>query len=308
MTSPTPSDMPFTAPRESVATPAGDVRLPIHYRDGFAGTALFAVDLERAASVLQETVLPSAASSPANEDASSRLAPVEHQGQATVAITFYDYRDTSLGPYREVALALLVTPSMDLPSSEPASSDLATGEQPTGVRTATDSPPPHPIGYYLLDLPVTTDLADVVGRHLWGYPKFVAGVSLQTAADNFSGQLSDAEGETILRLAGQPGPHIKTQPSKDVTTYSWTGSSTGEQEDARTNLLRTTITTDCPYNLFEPGSLTLQVAASGHLMTARLRRLGLEDQTPIRWQTTDAFRAELPAGIVAGGSRSITRR
>ena len=275
MTSPDIQPDPFfDVPREVVSTSAGDIELPIFYFDGFAGTALFAIDAKQAAATLQGT----------------SLTPLEHNDTATAAITFYDYRDTSLGPYQEVALAILVA-------------------QP---------------GNYIVDLPVTTRLACAVGRELWGYPKFVADISIDADGEEFQGRLCDEAGELILTLSGRPGLLLKQNtPGKDIVTYSQRvpqrnddgvpllapsennspavrGASVSSVEKSSPQLLRTAIPTSCYWDACEPGSLALTIGDSGHAMTSRLRELGLAGATPVRWQTTRAFRSRLPRGESAG--------
>lgn len=250
----------FDGPREVVTTTAGDVALPIHYFDGFCVTALFAIEVDRAAALLADTPLQ----------------PVVHNERATAAVTFYDYRHTSIGSYQEVALALLAAPAE-------ASQE---------------------IGNYIVDLPVTTPLAEVAGRELWGYPKFVANIGIEQLRPNnsFSGQLTDEQNKTIFTLSGQPGSLIKENtPARDIVTYS--------RLTSQESVIRTTIPTSSHWNSYEPGTLTLEVGDSQHAMTDRLRQLGLgqpagkSGATPLRWQTTDNFRSRLPQGEVVTSQR-----
>src|SRR5512145_1705668 len=84
------------APRIRMETSAGEVELPVVYRDATAVFAFFRVDLLRAAAALGDAPL-----TPARFGGSAALA----------AVAAYDYRDTSVGPYRELGVAIAVVPS-----------------------------------------------------------------------------------------------------------------------------------------------------------------------------------------------------
>ncbi|REJ94399.1 MAG: hypothetical protein DWQ35_08350 [Planctomycetota bacterium] len=259
----------------TATTSAGPVSLPIQYRDGLAATALYQVEIEQARQLLGD----------------QRLKPVERDGQATTTLTFYDYRDTSIGPYREVSLALLVA--------------LADG-------TGNES-----MGFRILDLPVTTAIAEAAGREIWGYPKFQAEIQVESRISGFLGLLQDPSGETICQLSGQPGERIREAvEGHDVVTYSsgLSGDTVrrhvkppgegGPESHARSSrppgerLLATQIDVDCCYDVFAPGTLSLELGSSPHPMAARLRELGLHQRKPARWQVSDNFRAQLGAGQV----------
>ncbi len=277
MTVPPSSESFFDVPRQNASTSVGDVELPILYFDGFSGTALFDVDPAVAREVLATFLMETPA------EADLTFLPVQREGTATAAITFYDYRDTSIGPYREVALALLVVPRRIATGDELGRGDAMTGS---------DAKP----GFCILDLPVTTPLAEAAGRELWGYPKFLAGVDVDVADGcDFRGQLRDERGDVILELAGRAGESTgETKEGRDVVTYS--SQAQGQESDMQ--LLSTTITTACDYTALLPGTLALQVGESKHPMATRLRELGLGGRTPLRWQTTSTFRARLPLGQV----------
>ena len=130
-------------PTQETQTSLGPVKLPILYSDGASLLAFFWVDAGKAALQLEGTGLEPA-----------RLPG----GRALHGLAFYDYRETAVGPYHEVGSALEVQPVGQ------AASMVDLFRAPAGRR----------LGFRILDLPVSTPIADVAGRELWGYPKFVA--------------------------------------------------------------------------------------------------------------------------------------
>ena len=153
----------------------GPVRLPILYADGTAMLAFFWVDPVRARRLLE----------------GSGLEPLRFPGRrALLALGFYDYRETTIGPYHEVGSALAVVPT-GAPSSGLAALEL--------VRAARR----RRAGYHILDLPVSTPIADVGGRELWGLPKFLTQLPLRVGTSSVEGQVLDSTGAApLLTLSG----------------------------------------------------------------------------------------------------------
>lgn len=122
-------------------TSAGPVTLPIEYRDGsLLNVAVFVP----AAAV--RALLPT-----------TRLHPVAVRGKATLLLTIFEYRDTSIGPYNELSVAFLV--------------------RPEGLRGLAAP------GAWVQDLPVTTEIALAAGKEIWGYPKWVQPISWEQRGD-----------------------------------------------------------------------------------------------------------------------------
>lgn len=153
------------------------VPLPIFYYDGSAMTAAFPARL----SALRRH-LPDRRFNPA------RLAP----GIGVVAITCFEYVDTDIGSYNELAIAIpLSVPDDRL--NPPLRALL--GSQITGQTHA-----------YVHHLPVTTEIARVAGKRLWNYPKFVADIDF-----------ADDGGQRVCRLA-EGDEHILTVTRGPIAT------------------------------------------------------------------------------------------
>jgi hypothetical protein len=252
------SDPFFDVPKTVVTTTEGEVHLPICYFDASHYMALFRVDAARAAAKLQDVPLE----------------PVLVSRKAVAILSFFKYRDTALGPYHEVGLALLVTPRGQAQSLR-SFADLL-------PQTRSES-----LGSYVLDLPVSTPLAKAAGCEIWGYPKFVTQLPIELEGELFRAQVLDPAGRRIMELAGQRG-HVLPDPlpGMALVTYSVHGG----------QMLRTRVETRASCATSGGGSLTLAVGDSPHRMARNLTELGLDGQTPKLLQTTEDFQSLLFGG------------
>jgi hypothetical protein len=100
---------------------------------------------------------------------------------AALSISAYQYRETDLGPYNEVAISVPVTLDTESP--------LFTGS----LRRT-----PEPILLYSHHLPVSTEIARVVGAEFAGYPKFVAQIEFEEDDRWVSCSLKAEEKEVLL--------------------------------------------------------------------------------------------------------------
>jgi len=239
-------------------TSMGPVRLPVLYADGTALLAFFWVDQVRARGVLGE----------------SGLEPLCFPGgRSLLALGFYDYRETTIGAYHEVGSALAVVPT-GAPSSGLAALELLRA----GRRRRA--------GFRILDLPVSTPLADVGGRELWGLPKFLTQLPLRVEAASVDGQVMEPGGAApLLTLSGTvnwrwPGPAI------DLVLYS----------DLNGRRLRTVIYVRGRFRFSSGSDVQLALGPGLHRMTENLRALGVDRAHPFAVGCCLKYRARLHAG------------
>ena len=176
-----------TRPGRVVRLGTTELELPVlYFRDDSSG-ALFTADLGR---------LRAAMPSP-------NLHPVPHKpGRGLVYIGCYDYLDTSVGPYGEVAVAVPAVYGRRPPPVLPA---IFEGRWPG-------------FGAVILHLPVTTRLTRDGGRVQWGYAKFVADMSFQSTPEFQECRLEEG-GRLILRLrVVKRGPPLPDR--RPLVTYS----------------------------------------------------------------------------------------
>ncbi|MCA9592023.1 MAG: acetoacetate decarboxylase family protein [Myxococcales bacterium] len=248
----------FRVPRTTHHTSAGLVDLPILYFDVRTVVAFFDAPLAGVEQVLEGT----------------HLVPAVVRGRrAACALAFYEYRDTSVGVYNEMGTAILV-----LREGEPRPA--------LGPLDLMRSPRARRIGMYVVDLPVTTALANAAGRELWGYPKFVTEIPFELRGRHFDSSVMDPDGQRrILRLRGDAGRGI-VGPPLSLSTYTFLDGA----------LIRTPVDVRGPIRIHSSGSLRLEIGASDHPMAQRLRTLGLAETAPSFVTISDRFQSKLHAG------------
>lgn len=155
------------------ATLAGEpAKLPIFYYDGTAQTAVFPARFGAA-----RRLLPDPRFVPA------RLAP----GLAAVGVTCFEYRDTDIGPYNELAISVLLNDPPFL--ANPPGRALLTGLRRKQLHA------------WVQHLPVTTEIARAGGVELYNYPKFVGSIEFSEQGSRRRCRLGEGS-EHILTLDG----------------------------------------------------------------------------------------------------------
>jgi hypothetical protein len=156
-------------------------------------------------------------------------------GKAMLSLAFVRYVDSDLGPYHEVAIAPLVR----APGSDSA----------------------KPAGAYIHQLPVNQGFTCEAGRALWGFPKFIADISITEGrrADECVLEHEGAHVMTLTLARGLPAPMRETA----LDAYSW--------RDGR--LRRTKWSLAGSWSRMRPGGVTMTLGA--HPIADELRSLGL---------------------------------
>jgi len=254
-----------------IDTSAGGVELPILLHDARNLLATFWVGWDHALPLVEE----------------HGLRPVRFLGGRALAVTsFYEYRQTSIGPYNEVAVAIAVVRQGESQPRLPLTALYAGFDR---RRT----------GFFIVDLPVTTAIACAAGREIWGYPKIVTTIDFKLAGRDFRGDVHHpSSGAPLLTMSGRIG-HALPFPSMSPVLYSTL--------DGR--MLRSRVDVRGAVRLGLPGSLRLHLGVADHPLTTHLRDLGLEHARPFCVQHTHRFQAHLDAGEVtteppAGGAEA----
>lgn len=180
---------PFFEGVEQVdATLIGEpAKLPIFYYDGSAQTAVFPAKLR----ALRKW-LPDPRFVPA------RLAP----GLGAVGVSCFEYRDTDIGPYNELAITVIL-------NNPPFAANLPGRALLTELRR-------RQLHAWVHHLPVTTEIARVGGVDLYNYPKFIASIDFEESAGRRICRLGEGA-EEILTL---DGPLIPTPNSDELQLFS----------------------------------------------------------------------------------------
>ncbi len=178
----------FEGVRQADIDVQGDiVKLPIFYYDGESMTGIFPAKLSGLRKLLPDKRL-----SPA------RLAP----GIGAISITCFEYRDSDVGTYNELAIGI----ALNYPHHRPNLPGLA---MLGGVlRGQVDG--------YVHHLPVTTELALKAGRELWNYPKFVASIDFEQDDNTRTCRLAEGA-EHILTMRA---PRLRSHRTEDLQLFT----------------------------------------------------------------------------------------
>lgn len=163
------------------------VKLPIFYYDGTATSAVFPARLRAL-----RALMPDPRSQPA------RLAP----GLGAVAITCFEYRDTDIGPYNELAISVLLNEPWFL-ANLPGRALLSSLRR-------------RQLHAWVQHLPVTTEIARLGGVELYNYPKFLADIDFEDGPKHRICRLSEKQ-EHILTLTGE---RIATPRREQIQLFS----------------------------------------------------------------------------------------
>ncbi len=247
---PRPYTHPFLAGTRQIEAhcSAGRCDLPILYEGASQLFALYRVAPAAAAALIPD----------------QRLEPMVVFDKAVAGIAAFEYRDTTAGIYNEIGLVVLVRRRQTRPSL---------------LRLLRNPAKEPDAAFYVVNLPVTTELARAAGVEYWGYPKYVTAIETNFDSDGVRITLS---GEFGFRYRQGPGLSLKTFP---FTTFSI----------KRGQLLRTIIPTHGRMRFGGAGSVELDLLGDGP--TARsVRALGLERLKPFAICRNDALRVILPKG------------
>lgn len=238
-------------PHRLLLIPISAGLLPAIYRDGRVMTAVYAIPFEAARAAV------------APPELHPILLPAE---RAVAVVSWFDYRDTTLGPYHELGIGVVVSTRrrpaaavMDLMSSRPET------------------------GAWLVALPVSSALACRGGVEQFGYPKTVCDLSVQYSTSNCLAIVQqDSTPVLSLSLPLGRGPRF---PVRTLVTYS--------RKDG--HLLRTRIETRWNVTVCSGRATSLELHNPQYSLCQALQQLALPNK-PLFVLHGDAFRATLTAG------------
>lgn len=229
--------------------------LPIQYRDGTLLGLLYRVPARECEGPLQGLALE----------------PFAALGQVTVLVCVFEYRDTSIGAYNELGIAVHAKRK---------------GSSPRLLGAALDMRAQEEQALFVATLPVTTEGACRAGIELWGYPKYVT--PIDTRFDERESHVRLGDELEITAPAGL-GPLTKGFP---FVTYS--------VRDGQ--LVRTVVEVD--HHVRWGGGKGTSIRLVGPGQTSEVARaLGLDRYSPMAVFRTDRMRATLPAGRLLGPAK-----
>ena len=175
-------------PRKTLDMVGQQIEFPILYYDLRYITAIFTAKTSKLRNLLPH----------------SNFRPIEMwPGTGMLGITAFEYRDTSIGPYNEIAIVIPVKfpPQFVFP----------------GI-TAISMMKKNIFPVYIHHLPVTTDIALQVGVHFWNYPKFLAEISFEDQGKDVEVTVKE-KGSLILKVLSKRLP-ARESAEVQFHTYS----------------------------------------------------------------------------------------
>ena len=160
------------APRKTLDMAGQQIEFPILYYDLRCITSIFTAKTNRLKKFLPHP----------------NFRPIEMwPGTSMLGITAFEYRDTSIGPYNEIAITIPVKfpPEFVFPGL-----------------TAISMIRKNVFPVYIHYLPVTTEIALKVGIYFWNYPKFLADITFQDKSENLEVTLKEND-RLILKISAR---------------------------------------------------------------------------------------------------------
>ncbi|MBN1495578.1 MAG: acetoacetate decarboxylase family protein [Spirochaetes bacterium] len=251
--------------RSVFKTSKGDIKLPIFYQDFSYTHFLYWIDFDRAVKKLAGTDF--------------KACKFIH-GKGAVMLTFFEYRQSEIGPYNEVSLAVVSYPSKN---KQPA---LIMPQLFMDAKKWT-------MGAYVLNLPVTTEIALAGGREIYNYPKFVTDISCSLKGKKFSGTVMDPDiDRPIFSVDGKIGFlgwGIKLWHAASFISYT--------MYKGKPNRVLTEVDARYRMNLGFSGRLQVN-PESRHSMAQNLLDLGLQGKKPFAAISSEKGRMMLNDGIL----------
>jgi hypothetical protein len=209
---------------------------------------------------------------------SDRLYPVVLPNNKAIAAIFaFNYINTSIGPYGEVAVAL---PAV---YGQPVSPF-------RGILPALMESRYPGFGVVVMHLPVTRVEARDAGRGEWGYTKFIADMRFDITPEFMQCRMWEGEDHILDLRVRRRGFYLRD--SKPLTTYSV----------LRGDLIKTVIPQQATKRLspFTGGS---ELVLGGHPVSATIRELDLKPLMSVYYTERPAI---LPSGrVIAKGVRPL---
>ncbi|MFG2637864.1 hypothetical protein ACGFX8_29205 [Streptomyces sp. NPDC048362] len=252
-----PEGYPFlTLPTSSVPTTTGPVDVPVRYYDSSAVHLGFSVDSDAAGGLLPDVTW---------------LTPSRVGRRALAVLSLYEHRCTTIGPYTEIALSVLVD-DLWRPRPYDVAADLL---RRVDLRHT---------GRYVVSLAVAGEEARVVAQEIWGQPA----MRMTAEADLVGPDILVGSRELGLGVQGRLGPGVRC-PQADWILYGRRGEST----------VRTLVRAHGRMRLHRGSGLRLRLdTGAAEPLAGPLRRLGVTTGRPLFALSCPQFMFHRSAGAV----------
>lgn len=189
-------------------------------------------------------------------------------GKPVVAIGLIQYKDSDLGAYDEIIVAIPVVPESCRSGNITNWLDLYSSfEKRQG-------------GQYIIHIPVTSQVSVDGGRDLWGYPKILAPLEHHFNQNKIESQFKDEADKVQLDWKGELGAGIPI-PAMNLMTYSFLNGS----------LMKTHVDVKASMKWFPFAKVKLTIHEENCNMAKDIKALGLNKTNPIAILGSEKFSA-----------------
>ncbi|HVL02260.1 MAG TPA: acetoacetate decarboxylase family protein [Dongiaceae bacterium] len=256
----------FQVPQHTHPTSAGEVQLPLLFKEADAVLAMFLCDLDRVKQQLEGTGLEPA---------------LVIGRQAIVILAIYDFLQSTIGPYRSVPLTIPVWRDKGFRPISP-------------WRELFQRADKRHMGYYMVSAATNTALSYTTGRELWGFPKHMARIDYQQQRSRLGCRVYVGD-EPLLEFGGIGFP-ISWNMQLDSNMFSI-------RQD---QLLRTLVNTRGRFRAYFPMGYRLHVGDREHPFTQTARVLGLHGKRPLAVVTSSDYQGRMDEGAVVEKRQPVT--
>ncbi len=243
----------------SIETSEGPVEIPSFYYDGSSVAAFFMCPYDRVAPKLNGT----------------GLVPVRvSNNRVPVVLSFFDYRDSCFGAYKEVILMTAVSPEPGLSAGTAGFQLLKRAKK-------------RMLGFYIFDLPITKALPLAAGVEVWGLPKYYADINTGYPRGRFEGKVLDRETkEDLVTLECSYDRGFK-MPFQDNVFYS----------HLNDRLIKIIINMNASGKFTSGNKSELRIGTADHQMVRNMTDLGLDITGPAFIQTCTRLQFRINMGL-----------
>lgn len=196
-------------------------------------------------------------------------------GKPLVAVGLINYKESDLGAYNEVIIAIPVIPD---------------GVK-SGLKNWTDLYAPfkkRKLGQYIIHIPVTSEISMDAGRKIWGYPKIVRKIDHDFQTGIIKSSIWNRESDKkIIEFKGASGMGLPI-PSMDLMTYSF--------KDG--HLIKTTVDTDANMKWKMNADIRINVMDESDPLCKDIIDLGLVNKKPLFTIEASKFKAKFNEGKI----------
>ncbi|HEX4937894.1 MAG TPA: acetoacetate decarboxylase family protein [Candidatus Kapabacteria bacterium] len=247
----------FQVPQHPHATSAGDVQLPLLYKEADAVLTLFLCDLDRVRQQLEGT----------------GLEPALVVGRrAIVTMAIYDFIHCNIGAYHT------------LPVSIPVWRDQGFRPRSAWRELFLPADKRH-MGFYMLSAPTSSNASCTAGRELWGFPKHLVEIDFKLQGTRVACRMS-AGHDSLLEFGGRGVP-LSWIMQLDINLFSI-------KQDL---LLRTLLNTRGRFRAHFPFGYQLRLGSTDHPATRPLRALGMDRKRPLALITCADYQGRMQEGV-----------